>query len=64
MLHPASIVTAGIVMVFAVFLMLLQALTQRLAETRSLPEVTKASARAGVDVKRITTPNPYIRAER
>ena len=44
MLHPASLLTAGIVVVFAVFLMLLQTLlTQRLSETRSLPDVAKAS---------------------
>jgi len=65
MLHPASLLTAGIVVVFAVFLMLLQTLlTQRLPETRSLPEVAKASFRAGADVRRVTARNPYMSTER
>jgi hypothetical protein len=65
MLNPASLVTAGIVMVFAVFLMLLQTLvTQRVSETRSLPDVAKASFRAGIESRRVTARNPYTRVER
>jgi len=65
MLHPASLLTAGIVVVFAVFLMLLQTLlTQRLSETRSLPDVAKASLRAGADAGRGTIRNPYMRVDR
>jgi hypothetical protein len=65
MLHPGSLLTAGIVMVFAVFLMLLQTLmTQRLSETRSLGEVAKASVRAGTEVRQVTARNPYMRDER
>jgi len=52
-------------MVFAVFLMLLQTLlTQRLSETRSLPDVAKASLRAGADAGRKTIRNPYMRVDR
>src|SRR5690242_861135 len=62
MVHPVSLVTAGIVLVFALFLMLLQTLLTPLpASTRSFQDVPKASVRTGIDVKRITARNPYMR---
>jgi len=65
MVHPVSLVTAGIVLVFAVFLLLLRTLlAPRPASTHSFRDVAKASVRAGVDVKRITARNPYMRDER
>jgi hypothetical protein len=65
MVHPVSLVTAGIVLVFAVFLMLLQTiLPPRPATTHSFHDVAKASVRTGVDVKGITAHNPYMRNER
>lgn len=64
MLHPGLLLTAGMVVVFAVFLVLLQSLlTPPPSDTRSLHEVAKASVRVGVDAKRITARNPYMRDE-
>jgi hypothetical protein len=65
MLHPGSLLTAGFVAVFAVFLFLLQTLVMwPSSETRSLHEVAKASVRPGVEINRVNAHNPYMRTER
>ncbi len=64
MLHPASLLTAGLVMVFAVFLMLLQTLvTQHLSEARSARELAQGGSGTGLHINRLIVRNPELRGK-